>query len=108
MFPSEYMDIMLIGNMTAFWRTDSLRQISEILILQVPFVCGGLENSSDAKNLLQTTYEALVDCASDDTVLKSTNLGILMQTRSEDPRVRLFALNCAVAVWVAHGGKMLG
>jgi hypothetical protein len=50
----------------------------------------------------------LTDCVTDDALLKSINLDLLMYSRSEDPRLRLFALTCAETLWVAHGGKLLG
>jgi len=31
-----------------------------------------------------------------------------MHTRSDDARLRVFALSCATALWNAHGGKLLG
>jgi U3 small nucleolar RNA-associated protein 10 len=31
-----------------------------------------------------------------------------MHTRSEEARVRIFALGCARAMWVAHGSKLVG
>lgn len=50
----------------------------------------------------------MVTCMDDDSQLKATNLGVLMLTRSEDSRVRLFALGCAVAIWQSNGKKLSG
>ena len=35
-------------------------------------------------------------------------MNILMHTRSEDPRVRLFALACSESLWRSQGGKLIG
>jgi len=50
----------------------------------------------------------MVDCVNDDALLKSINLDLLMHTRSEDPRLRLFALTCSEQLWRAHGRKLVG
>ncbi|KAF8901036.1 armadillo-type protein [Gymnopilus junonius] len=89
-----------------FWRDDKLRQISTPLTAQVE-VCVRL-NFLDGKSLLQECFGALIENVTDDTLLKTINLNILMHTRSEDSRVRLFALECAQAVWHSKGGKLLG
>ena len=51
---------------------------------------------------------ALVDTATDDGLLKRLNMDVLMHTRSDDARVRIFALRCARAMWLAHGSKLVG
>jgi U3 small nucleolar RNA-associated protein 10 len=58
--------------------------------------------------MLPSCLNAMTDCVNDDALLKSINLGVLMHTRSEDPRLRLFALICSEALWRAHGGKLIG
>ncbi|KAG5644278.1 hypothetical protein DXG03_008763 [Asterophora parasitica] len=90
----------------AFWRDDKLRQLASPLILQVP-VCVR-SNTAEAKSSLQDCLIALVDSATDDMLLKSINLDILMHTRSEDVRLRLLALTCSEKLWKTHGGKLLG
>lgn len=50
----------------------------------------------------------MTEAINDDALLKSTNLDLLMHTRSEDVRLRTFALNCAEVLWRSHGGKLLG
>lgn len=62
----------------------------------------------ESRTLLQDALSALVDNATDDIILKSINLDILMHTRSEEVQTRLFALHCSKAIWHAHGGKLLG
>ncbi|KAK0200852.1 hypothetical protein DFS33DRAFT_1386800 [Desarmillaria ectypa] len=90
----------------AFWRDDKIRHISPHLISQVP-VCLKL-NLPEGKRLLQDALCALTDNATDDVLLKSINLDLLMHTRSEDVQVRLYALVCSKTLWQMHGGKLLG
>lgn len=90
----------------AFWRDDKLRTISTGLIQQVD-VCNK-QQFNDGKRLLKETLVALVDSVSDDSLLKTINLNLLMHTRSEEPQVRMFALNCSEALWSSHGNKLLG
>ncbi|KAJ3761867.1 hypothetical protein EV360DRAFT_36877 [Lentinula raphanica] len=89
-----------------FWRDDKVKQISSMLISQIP-ICVKL-NILEAKSLLQDCLVAGAETATDDSVLKLMNLDILMHTRSEDAKIRLFALTCAEALWRAHGSKLLG
>ena len=49
-----------------------------------------------------------MESATDDMILKAINLELLMHTRSEDVRLRLFALSCSEKLWRAHGNKLLG
>lgn len=49
-----------------------------------------------------------MEAVNDDALLKSINLDLLMHTRSEDVRLRTFALACSETLWRAHGGKLLG
>ena len=51
---------------------------------------------------------ALADTATDDGLLKRLNMDVLMHTRSDDARVRIFALRCARAMWLVHGSKLVG
>ncbi|KAF8797612.1 hypothetical protein BYT27DRAFT_7204423 [Phlegmacium glaucopus] len=90
----------------AFWRDDKLRQVSIVLTGQIE-VCIRL-NFADGKPLIQECFGALLETITDDTLLKSINMNILMHTRSEDPRVRLFALACSETLWRSQGGKLIG
>ena len=96
----------LIEKRLAFWRDDKLRQVSTVLTSQVE-VCIRL-NFADGKPLLQECFGALLETTTDDTLLKIINMNILMHTRSEDPRVRLFALACSETLWRSQGGKLIG
>ena len=91
---------------SAFWRDDKLRQVSTVLTGQIE-VCIRL-NFTDGKPLLQECFGALLESITDDTLLKIVNMNILMHTRSEDPRVRLFALACSESLWRSQGGKLIG
>ncbi|EAU87657.2 hypothetical protein CC1G_09118 [Coprinopsis cinerea okayama7 len=89
-----------------FWRNDKLRQISNTLAQQVATAIN--LGFGDGKDLLRDCLIALVEATNDDTLLKLINLNILMHTRSEDARLRLYALNCSVSIWQACGVKLLG
>jgi hypothetical protein len=68
-------------------------------------------NSDSSRDILSAGLVALCDAATDDTLLKRLNLDVLMHTRTdsnEDARVRIFALQCAHALWTAHGAKLIG
>ncbi|KAJ7222324.1 hypothetical protein GGX14DRAFT_663256 [Mycena pura] len=90
----------------AFWRDDKLRLASPALVRQVS-VCVRLGGNAESKELVTECLVALTDSATDDGLLKTLNLDLLMHTRSDDVRLRVFALSCATAIWTAHGGKLL-
>lgn len=64
--------------------------------------------SVECKTVLSNCLVALVDIVDDDALLKPINMGVLMHTRSDDTRLRIFALECSEKLWKAHGGKLLG
>jgi U3 small nucleolar RNA-associated protein 10 len=90
-----------------FWREDKARQFFAPLIQQIPVCIRLFTSSSDTKSLLRQCIVSLVETTSDDVVLKSINLDVLLHTRSEEARIRLLALSCSEALWTAHAGKML-
>lgn len=90
----------------AFWRADKLRQIAAPLVAQVA-TCIKF-GSVEGKTVVSDSLVALADAISDDDILKSINMGVLMHTRSEEVLLRMFALDCAEKLWKAHGGKLLG
>ena len=105
---------------TVFWREDRLKQISEPLISQISVVCNsfaGVGGEADRKSL-SAALCALAGAVSEDydergggsggALLKFLNLGILMQTRSEDPKQRIFSLQCATELWKTNGTKFVG
>lgn len=76
---------------------------------------GGSSRDGSAREIVSAALVALCDAettTADDKnaslLLKQLNLDVLMHTRSDDARVRLFALQCARALWTAHGGKLIG
>lgn len=63
---------------------------------------------TEARSLFKQCLEAFVENVSDDALLKSTNLDILMHTRSDNVKIRQFALACVETLWRSHGGKLIG
>ncbi|KAF8889071.1 hypothetical protein BD779DRAFT_1714897 [Infundibulicybe gibba] len=95
----------------AFWRDDKLRQLQAPLIAQIPRCAswpGTSTGAPDARGLLQECIGALAESTADDALLKSLNLALLMHTRADDARLRIYALACVETLWRAHGGKLLG
>jgi U3 small nucleolar RNA-associated protein 10 len=105
----------------AFWREDRLKQISAPLISQIPVVCNsftGIDGEADRRSLLSHALCALAGAVSEDydergggsggALLKSLNLGILMQTRSEDAKQRIFSVQSATELWRTNGIKLVG
>jgi U3 small nucleolar RNA-associated protein 10 len=91
---------------TAFWRDDQLKQIAAPLVAQVP-VCVEM-GLPDGGTQVQECLSDLVDVVSEDTLLKSINLSLLMHTRVEEVRLRIYALQCSQVLWRNHGAKLLG
>lgn len=97
-----------------FWRDEKLRSLAAPLIQQIStsaaLTTAGHHDTADAANA------TLADCISglatsitdDDDLLKTINLQILMQSRSEDPKQRIFALVCATRLWHSVGEKLVG
>ncbi|KAJ7762738.1 hypothetical protein DFH07DRAFT_813302 [Mycena maculata] len=97
----------LVADDGGFWRDDKLRLATPTLVQQVA-VCVQLRGGgTESKTLMTECLVALADSAADDALLKALNLDLLMHTRSDDARLRVFALACATALWDAHGGKLL-
>lgn len=88
----------------AFWREDKLRQLIAPLLAQVPN-CVAV---SELRDSLRECLVALAEVINDPSSLKSLNLEILMHTRSDDARMRIYALTCDESLWQAHGGKLIG
>ena len=78
----------------------------------------GIEGEADRGSLLSAALCALAGAVSEDydergggsggALLKSFNLGILMQTRSEDAKQRIFSVQCATGLWKTNGIKLVG
>jgi hypothetical protein len=99
------LDSDVLRKVIGFWRDDKLRQLSKPLIRQVAVCCASFH---DQRRLLQNALNALADTVTDDSLLKSINLDILMHTRSEDATLRTYALSCSEMIWQNHGGKLIG
>ncbi|KAG2363636.1 hypothetical protein BDR07DRAFT_1471237 [Suillus spraguei] len=89
-----------------FWRDDKLALVAKPMIAQVSS-CIRL-NIPDGKQALTNCLIAMTSVAVDDSLLKSINLNLLMHTRAEDARERIFALSCSEALWREQGGKLIG
>lgn len=89
-----------------FWRNVKLRQISNTLTAQVATPVN--LNFTEGKDQLRECLVALAEAADDDVLLKLINLNVLMHTRSEDVKIRLYALSCSEALWRSCGVKLLG
>ncbi|KAG2757731.1 hypothetical protein P692DRAFT_20824545 [Suillus brevipes Sb2] len=89
-----------------FWRDDKLASVAKPLIAQVSS-CIRL-NIADGKQALTKCLIAMTSVAVDDSLLKSINLNLLMHSRAEDARERIFALSCSEALWREQGGKLIG
>ncbi|EJD05052.1 uncharacterized protein FOMMEDRAFT_105292 [Fomitiporia mediterranea MF3/22] len=92
----------------AYWLDSKLALVTPSLASQVPICINMKLASGSGKEVLITCLTTLLDCLDDDSTLKTLNTGVLSHTRSEDTRVRIFALQCAVALWEAHGSKLRG
>jgi len=68
-----------------------------------PHASGG-----SGREIVSAGLVALCDTATDDALLKRLNLDVLMHTRADEVHVRIFALQCARALWTAHGSKLIG
>ncbi|KAF8578875.1 ARM repeat-containing protein [Ramaria rubella] len=90
----------------AFWRADKLHKLIPTFIAQID-VCPFFA-TNEARQPLKLCLGALVAAMDDDSSLKSLNLGILMQTRSDEAQVRLFALECAEHLWQLHSDQLSG
>ncbi|CCM00706.1 uncharacterized protein FIBRA_02746 [Fibroporia radiculosa] len=90
----------------AFWRHDKLQQLVNSIVKQLP-VC--IESQQvDGRSTLADCLVATMEVIHDDALLKTMNIDILMHTRSENAKLRLYSLTCSKALWKAHGGKLLG
>ncbi|SRR6266403_272098 len=94
---------------TGFWRDDRLRQVMPVLVALVAPAAGASQDApSSGREIVSAGLVAFGDTATDDALLKRLNLDVLMHTRSDDALVRIFALQCARALWTAQGSKLVG
>ena len=89
-----------------FWRSDKLRQLVPLAVQHVPIAVQ--VNVRDGKEAVSECLCALIAVIDDDVMAKSLNLDVLMHSRSEDARIRLFSLSCAEQLWRSQGEKLLG
>lgn len=91
-----------------FWRDDRLQQIMPVLVALVAPAGASQDAQLGGREIVSASLVALGDTVTDDGLLKRLNLDVLMHTRSDDSLVRIFALQCAHALWTAHGSKLVG
>lgn len=92
---------------TVFWRDDRLERIMPVLVKQIRI--GPSMNLSDGdKRTLISCLSGFTHAVNSEELLKSTNLAILMETRSEESKVQLFALEGLTAVWKREGARTMG
>ena len=83
-----------------------MRQLVPLAVQQVPIA--PRLNQVEAKRAVSDCLVCLLGLIDNDVMAKSLNLDVLMHSRSEDGRVRVFSLSCAEQMWRAHGDKLLG
>lgn len=93
--------------MLAFWKLEKLNKLTPPLVKQIENYVN-LFSKTDDTEALQTCLNNLVSVMDDELSLKKLHLDILMETRSEDPRVRLFTLQILVSLWESQGEKLTG
>jgi U3 small nucleolar RNA-associated protein 10 len=97
---------------TAFWRDDRLQQVMPVLVALIASAGADRDapssNGTGGREAVSAGIVALGETMTDDALLKRLNLDVLMHTRADDALVRIFALQCACALWTAHGSKLVG
>ena len=83
-------------NATVYWRNDKIRQLLTSLVAQINVSVRFHDIGS--KSVLTDCLLGMAEVITDDNLLKSLNIDILMSTRSEDPRLRAQALACSEAM----------
>lgn len=89
-----------------YWRNDKLRQLLAPLVGQLSVSVRFNDNKS--KTAISDCLLGMAEVITDDNLLKTLNIDVLMNTRAEDSRLRCQALACSEAMWRSHGGKLLG
>ena len=91
---------------TVFWRSDKQRQLASLAVQHVPIAAH--VSVASGRDDVSACLSALLAVVDDDALAKKLNLDVLMHSRSEDARVRLFSMSCAETLWRAQGEKLLG
>ena len=92
---------------TDFWQDKNLSQLVTPLVQQIT-VCVCLNADEEARSELKQCLANFLVVATDETLTKSVNTGVLMLTRSESSRQRIFAIDCAHHLWCTNGRKLAG
>ncbi|PIL25976.1 hypothetical protein GSI_11730 [Ganoderma sinense ZZ0214-1] len=89
-----------------FWRNDKLRQLQPLVIQQIPVATR--ISVPGSKSAVSECLIAILSLVDNDAMAKSLNLDVLLYSRSDEVRVRLFSVSCAEQLWRAHGERLLG
>lgn len=83
------------------------KQLGTILAALVPQIAVGPSLSYEGRgDLLRPTLAQFANLLTREDQIKRLNLDILMHTRSEDARIRLLAMKCAVQAWTSAGSVL--
>ncbi|KAG8949590.1 snoRNA-binding rRNA-processing protein utp10 [Tulasnella sp. 419] len=99
-----------------FWRDDRLEKLLQKLIKQVSVSCSlgptsaqELDEHGPTINSHKTTLTSCLThfahAISREDLLKSFNLALLMESRSEDPKVQLLVLTCVSDIWTKESTR---
>jgi len=83
-----------------------IQKLSKPLIRQV-CVAASLDDPA-VKDAVSSCVSSMAGIVLDEALLKHINLDILMQTRDDEVRTKLYALSCARHVWEDHGKRLAG
>lgn len=89
-----------------FWRDDRLERISEPLAKQIS-ACATLRVGEEM-SLLPPCIAAFAHAVNREELLKAFHFHILMETRSEDARAQLLALQSLTSTWKRNGSRVIG
>ncbi|KAG8889028.1 snoRNA-binding rRNA-processing protein utp10 [Tulasnella sp. 332] len=98
------LDTSFIVDEGVFWRDDRLESIMSPLVKQIS-ASVSLELEGEDRCSLITCLAGFAHAANREELLKALNLGILMETRSEDLKIQTFALDSLAAIWKREGAR---
>ncbi|KAG8835933.1 hypothetical protein FRC17_000018 [Serendipita sp. 399] len=90
----------------ALWSDELAHSASAMLVRQMSIVA--ISHKQWMLTLLCSAMSSVASVITDPTLLKTLNLDILMQTRSEQTETRLLSLNCLEKLWTSNGRRLVG
>ena len=91
----------------AYWSDSSLLKIILPIVSQLASPLGvQLREGADAPSPVVQCLAALAASTTSETVLKSLNTSICLQTRDDDPKVRMIALHAVQGIWEVQGEEL--